>query len=171
MAMLLCLICIGIVSGCVHTDAGLLPAVQSQEDAVKIVQAWQGDYAVALLDRLPQGQRSFRAGYIGESQTFATIWQALKPQQSVPEINFDSHLVVFYRNVHFYNRTAILRVLLNDGVVDILARQTMSALPIEDKVAMALAVIPRAGVSAIRVDGGTLAVTPLATESTNTFFE
>ena len=50
----------------------------------------------------------------------------------------------------FYNRISIFKITLKDGVIEILAMETMSALPIEDKVAMALAEIPRAGVESIQ---------------------
>ena len=91
----------------------------------------------------------------------------------MPEVDFRTNLVVFTRNVDFYNRTSIGMVKLADGVLEIVAMETMSALPIEDKAAMAMAVIPRAGVKFIQAgtsripvpDGGeaqeTLATDPL----------
>jgi len=69
-----------------------------------------------------------------------------KPGEKVLEVDFSKHVVVFSRNVTFYNRTAILKVTLKDGVAEILVMETRSALPIEARVAMAMAVIPRAGV-------------------------
>ena len=59
----------------------------------------------------------------------------------------------------FYGRTAILKVILQNGVAEILARETMTALPIEDKAAMALAVIPRTGVKCIRTGNERIPVT------------
>ena len=50
----------------------------------------------------------------------------------------------------FYNRISIFKITLKDGVIEILAMETRSALPIEDKVAIDLAVIPRAGVEYIQ---------------------
>lgn len=64
-------------------------------------------------------------------------------------MNFGKNLVVFRRNVDFYNRTRIFKVTLRNGA-DVLAMETMSAIPIADKVAMAMAVIPRAGVKFLR---------------------
>jgi len=40
-----------------------------------------------------------------------------------------------------------------DGVAEVLAMETMSALPIEDKVAISLVGIPRKGVKAIQIGG------------------
>jgi hypothetical protein len=68
-------------------------------------------------------------------------------------------MVVFYRNVAFYNRTNIFKANLEDGVLDVLAMETMSALPIEDKVAMALVVVPRAGVKFIQAGTTRIPVT------------
>jgi hypothetical protein len=125
------------------------PQAASQMVAVKA--SWQGDYPVNALDKLPPGQRETATGCIRDAETFAAVWRALKPDQAVPQVDFESDLVVFARNVRFYNRTRITKVQLQDGVIEILAAETMSAAPIEDKAAMALAVISRKGVKAIQV--------------------
>jgi hypothetical protein len=125
-----------------------LPRENSQ--AVSIKASWQADYPVGGLDRLPAGQREAATGYIGNARAFASVWRAFKPDEAVPHVNFESDLVVFARNVHFYNRTRITKVQMKDGVLEVLAAETMSAAPIEDKVAMALAIIPRRGALAIQ---------------------
>jgi hypothetical protein len=115
-----------------------------------ILQSWSGDYPVSQLDRLPDGQRTSGLGYLGDAAKFAALWQAFKPGEKVPEIDFGKYLVLFFRNVQFYNRASIFKVTLKDGIAEIMAMETRSALPIEDKVAMALAVVPRAGVRFIQ---------------------
>ena len=117
---------------------------------VPILQKWQGDYPVTEINRLPEGQREARVGYIGDATTFAAVWQAFRSGEPVPQVDFSRDLVVFARNVQFYNRTSIFKVILKDGVAEVLAMETMSALPVEDKVAMALAVVPRVGVEFIQ---------------------
>jgi hypothetical protein len=111
-----------------------------------ILQNWSGDYPVAEFDRLPDGQRESRVGCIGDAMVLAAVWQAFRPGEKPPELGFDDNLVVFSRNVDYYNRTSIERVLLKDGVADVVAIETRSAIPIEDRVAIAFAAIPRAGV-------------------------
>jgi hypothetical protein len=115
-----------------------------------ILQRWSGDYPVSELHRLPKNLRTSRVGYLADVETFAGVWQAFKPNEKTPEVDFKSNLVVFTRNVDFYNRTSIGMIKLADGVLEIVAMETMSALPIEDKAAMAMAVIPRAGVKFIQ---------------------
>jgi len=115
-----------------------------------ILQAWSGDYPISELNRLPEGQRSSRIGYLGDAATFAEVWQVLNPGKKTPEVDFSKFLVVFSHNVDFYNRTSIAKVTLNHGVAEVIAIETMSAIPIEDMVAMALAVIPREGVEFIQ---------------------
>jgi hypothetical protein len=145
-------------SACLMTWAaltGFLPvgALSSPGDfsvGLPVSRAWTGDYPVAQLDRLPEGQRRSRAGYLGDREVFAAVWKALKPGEEVPDVDFCRNLVVFSRNVEFYNRTGILKVTLKEGVAEILAMETMSAMPVEEKVAMALAEIPRAGVQFIK---------------------
>ncbi len=59
-------------------------------------------------------------------------------------------MVLFARNTQFYNRISIGQVNLKGGVVEVLAMETMSAAPIQDKVAMSLVVVPRQGISGIQ---------------------
>ena len=115
-----------------------------------ILQKWSGDYPVSELRRLPENLRTSPVGYLADAETFADVWQAFKPDEKMPDVDFKRNLVVFTRNVDFYNRTYIGMVKLADGVLEIVAMETMSALPIEDKAAMAMAVIPRAGVKFIQ---------------------
>jgi len=117
---------------------------------IPILQNWSGDYPIVHLNRLPEGQQKLRIGYIVDAAIFATVWQAFKPGEKTPEVDFSRNLIVFSRNVDFYNRISIFKITLKDGVIEILAIETRSALAIEDKVAMALAVIQRAGVESIQ---------------------
>jgi hypothetical protein len=124
--------------------------IASQSRDLTIVDSWSGNFPVAQLDLLPDGQRGSQVGYIGDTPIFTAVWQALMPGETPPAVNFERHLVVFSRNVKFYNRTKIFKVTLSHGGVDVLAMETMSALPIEDRVAMAMAVVPRDGIDFIR---------------------
>ena len=128
----------------------------------KILQSWQDDYPVAQLRLLPEKQREHAVGFIADAKTFEDAWKAFKPGEAVPEIDFKANLVVFTRNVDFYNRTSIGMMKLANGVLEIVAMETMSALPIEDKAAMAMAVIPRAGVKFIQVGQNRIPVTAKA---------
>lgn len=123
-----------------------VPAERPAAAAVPVAQRWSGDYPVAALDRLPPGQRDGRAGYFANAAEFATAWSAFRPGEGVPDVDFARDIVVFVRNVTFYNQTRIFKTELRDGVLHVLATETLSARPIEDRVAMALAVVPRAGV-------------------------
>jgi len=58
--------------------------------------------------------------------------------------------VLFARNTQFYNRTSIFSVKVTNGVAEVLAMETRSAMPIRDKVAMALVVVARKGIQAIK---------------------
>ena len=124
-----------------------------------IIDRWSGDFPVARLDLMPAGQRRSRSGYIGDQQTFGAVWQAFKPGEKIPGVDLSRNLVIFSRNVDFYNRTRIMKAVLAGGDLEILAMETMSALPIEDKAAMAMAVIPRAGIKFIRTGDGRIPVT------------
>lgn len=118
---------------------------------VKILQTWQGDYPVDQLNLLPEGQRGLNIGYIRNSESFSAIWNQFKPNKDVPGIDFGENFVLFARNIQYYNRISIGKVTLKKGVVDILAMETMSAMPIEANVALSLAVVPRKGITAIKL--------------------
>ena len=126
---------------------------------IKIIQNWSGDFPVAKLNMLPKGQERLPAGFINDMATFKNIWEIFSPGTPVPEVNFDDNLVVFGRNTQFYNRTTIFKVTLNEeGIASILAMATMTSTPIQDKVAMSMAVVPRAGIKSIFTAGTELPI-------------
>lgn len=152
-SLLFSIITVVILVGCSGSDTrAMMKADDSQpmNGEAKILHSWQGDYPVARFDLLPDKQREIAAGYIGNAETFETVWSAFKPGEDVPEIDFKANLVVFARNTQFFNRNKIFKVKVTNGVAEVLALETMSALPIEAKVAMSLAVVPRQGISAIQ---------------------
>jgi hypothetical protein len=115
-----------------------------------IIEQWTGEYTVAELHRLPLGQRTSSVGYIIEKKTFSGVWNAFRPEEQLPEFHFQENLVIFSRNVNFFNRLSILKIELNEGVAEVRTIEIRSALPIEDKVAMAIAIVPREGVRYIQ---------------------
>ena len=123
---------------------------QDLNGEAKILQSWQGDYPVARLDLLPEKQREQAVGFIGDAETFGGVWKAFKPGEAVPEIDFRAKLVLFARNTQFYNNIRIGKVSVTSGVAEVLAMETMSAMPIEDKVSMSLVVVPLKGVLGIQ---------------------
>ena len=125
---------------------------------VTLVNKWDGDYPVSALSRLPRGQQKTVAGYIGDRSAFADVWKAFKPGEKVPAVDFKKNIVVFTRNVKFYNRKAITRVTLLDGVMEVQGIETMTSVPVTDKVAMALAEVPRQGVKSLRAGDKFIAV-------------
>jgi hypothetical protein len=141
------------MAGCSHAPVANTPPTE-----LVISQSWSGDYPVAELKRLPEGQQQSVVGYLGSAAAFETVWTAFKPGEALPAVDFEKHVVVFHRNVAFYNRTRIFKVTLRDGVAEVLAMETMSAIPITDKVAMAMAVIPRASVKSLRSGSASIPV-------------
>ena len=115
-----------------------------------ILQSWQGDYPTVQLQLLPEKQREQAVGFIGEAETFTAVWNAFKPDEAVPSIDFKVNLVLFARNTEFFNRISIHKVNVINGVAEVLAMETMSAMPIEDKVAMSLVKVALQGITAIR---------------------
>lgn len=123
---------------------------QPLDGEAKILESWQRDYPVAQLNLLPEKQREQGVGYIGDAKTFEGVWKAFSPGEDVPEIDFKANLVLFARNTQFFNRIRIGKVNVTNGVAELLAMETMSAMPIEDKVAMSMVVIARQGITGIQ---------------------
>ena len=123
---------------------------KAQPIDVPFVERWSGDFPVAELKRLPENQRQSGVGFIADAKQFASVWEAFQVGRPTPVVDFEENFVVFVRNTEFYNRISIMKATLADGVLTLLAMETMSALPIETKAAMAMAVIPRAGIKTIQ---------------------
>ena len=142
-----------ILFGCSHSDTEVVKQPNRSHPLngeAKILESWQGDYPVDQLQLLPEKQRQQTVGFIENAETFAGVWKAFKPGEAVPEIDFKTNLVVFARNTQFFNNISIGKVNVKNGVAEVLAMETMSAMPIEDKVAMSLAAVPRSGITAIQ---------------------
>ena len=56
---------------------------RSEQNEVKILESWQGDYPVAQLRLLPEKQHEQGVGYIGDANTFEGVWKAFKPGEAV----------------------------------------------------------------------------------------
>ena len=139
--------------GCNCSDTGATEKAdqtQAIKSEAEILQSWHGDYPVAQLGQLPEKQLENSVGYIDDAKTFEGVWKAFKPGEDVPEIDFKANLALYTRNTQFYNRISIGKVDVTDGVAEVLAMETMSAMPIEGTVAMSLAVISRQGITAVQ---------------------
>jgi hypothetical protein len=141
--------------GCAATERANMDPVD-----ISLLDKWSGDYPVSELTRLPAGQQDLAVGYINDTDTFVPIWRAFMPTEILPAVDFNKNIVVFTRNIQFYNRTSILKITLQEGNAEIIAMETMSAIPIEEEVAMAMAVIPRKGIITIQSGAEKVKVTP-----------
>ena len=124
--------------------------LQSLDGEAEILQSWQGDYPTAQLNLLPKKQSQQPVGVIGDAKTFEGVWKAFKPGEAVPKIDFKINLVLFTRNTQFYNSIRIGKVSVTNGVAKLLAMETLSAMPIKDKVAMSMVLVPRQGITAVQ---------------------
>ena len=149
-SLLLTVFTLVMLFGCSHSDTRTDHAQAAGSEA-EILQSWQGDYPVVKFKLLPEKQREQGVGFINNAKTFAAVWKAFKPGEDVPEIDFKANLVLFARNTHFYNRISIGKVNVTNGVAEVLAMETMSAMPIEDRVAISLVVVPQKGILAIQI--------------------
>ncbi|NIS78931.1 MAG: phosphatase PAP2 family protein [Anaerolineales bacterium] len=140
-----------------ETDA-LAHHFQPLDGETEILQSWQGDYPVSQLNLLPEKQREQGVGFIDDVKIFERIWKAFKPAEAVPQIDFKTNLVLFARNTQFYNRIRIGKVNVTNGVAEVLAMETMSAMPIEDKVAMSMVMVPRQNIKSILTPDGLVVV-------------
>ena len=124
----------------------------------KIILSWHGDYPVDRLDLLPKKQREQPVGFIDDGKAFEGVWRAFQPAEAVPQIDFKRNLVLFARNTRFYNRIRIGRVNVTNGVAEVLAMETLSALPIEEKAAMSMVVVARKNIKSIHTPDGLIPI-------------
>jgi uncharacterized membrane protein len=115
---------------------------------------------------LPEKQRDRSVGYIEDARTFENVWKAFKPGEPVPIVDLRKNIVLFTRNTQFYNRISIGKVNVNNGVAEILAMETMSAMPIEEKVGMSMALVSRKGIESIRTPDGLVVIPDQAVPQT-----
>ena len=87
-----------------------------------------------------------------------TFKDSLSEILDVPKIDFGVNMVLFARNTQFYNSIRIGKVNVKNGVAEVLAMETMSAMPIEDKVSISLVVVSRKGIKSIRTPDGLIVV-------------
>jgi hypothetical protein len=149
-----------LLTGCTTTNTAPTETINNDPIEIPLLENWSGDYPVTELARLPEGQQEFATGYIGDAITFIPVWRAFMPEEILPAVDFSENIVVFSRNVQFYNRISILKVMLQSGTVKIIAMETMSAMPMKEKAAMAMAVIPREGIMNIHAGTETIQVMP-----------
>jgi hypothetical protein len=116
----------------------------------EILQSWQGNFPTAQLERLPEGQRDLPVGFLNDAESFGAVWKAVYPGEEIPKVDFTTSVVLFARNTQFYNRISIGKVTVVDGVAELLAMETMSAMPIQEKAAISLVVVPRQGVERLK---------------------
>ena len=140
-----------------ETDA-LATHSQPLGGEVDILESWHGDYPVDQLNLLPEKQRQRGVGFIDDVRTFEGVRRAFQPAEAVPQIDFKTNLVLFARNTQFYNRIRIGKVNVKNGVAEVLAMETMSAMPIEDKVAMSMVLVSRKYIKAIRTADGLIVI-------------
>jgi len=126
---------------------------------IKLFYKWNGDYPVTQLFKLPTGQQDLSFGYIGDIETFLPIWRIFMPTEILPSVDFSKNLIVFIRDTKYYNQKSILTIKHEDTTAEILAMETMSTIPLEDKIAMAMAVIPRSGITYIKKGAAIIKVT------------
>lgn len=117
---------------------------------ILLLNKWSGDFPVSQLPRLPAGQQQSAVGYIDDMATFIFLWRAYMPDKILPAVDFTKDFVVFTRNVTFYNHQSILTIRLKETTAEIIVLETKTTRPVNDKVSMAMAVIPRTGITAIK---------------------
>ena len=149
------------LGACTHSSgkgANQAQPAQAMTGPVEIQQSWHGDYPVDGLASLPEDTHQPGTGYIADPKSFAAVWSAFKPTEPEPVIDFDENLVIFVRNIQYFNRIVIGKINLKNGVAEVLAMETLSARPIEDSVALSMVMVSREGVEGIQTRNGVIAV-------------
>ncbi len=148
-----------VIIACAHPNRETVTPIhqtQAITGAAEILQFWHGDYPVDGLEMLPEEASQPGTGYIADPKVFEMVWTAFKPDEPVPVIDFESNLVIFVRNIQYFNRISIGKIKLKEGVAEVLAMETRSAMPIEDRVAISMVEVSRHGIIGIQARGGVI---------------
>lgn len=135
----------------VKNPAKNLSSARENQKYLPILNRWSGDYPITQLDRLKDWHAQAHGGFIGDEVAFASFWEAFKKGTAVPRVDFSKNLVVFVISDGSCKQMFIAKVTLKDNIAEMVADGNTSGLSCEDSLAMALAVIPRAGVKFVRV--------------------
>ena len=101
-----------ILSTCMVTSCATTTNSSVEAKDIPILQQWSGDYPIVYLNRLPEGQQKSGVGYISDAAFFTAVWQVFKLGEKTPEVDFNKNFIAFSRNVDFYNRTSIVKIIL-----------------------------------------------------------
>jgi hypothetical protein len=146
------------------TEAGLSNSDKSSDSEKKkqgylpILDRWSGDYPAADLHRLMEREDPSNGGYIGNEAAFVSFWNVFRRSSPVPAIDFDKNMVVFVIGERNWRQMFVAKATLKEGTAEIVADGYKSGFFSEDRVPIALAVIPRAGVQFVRVGKNLIAV-------------
>jgi hypothetical protein len=126
------------------------PQDHDKGEPVPILRTWEGPFLVKELNVFPKEVQNTPVGYIADGKTLAAVWKLFRPDDKVPEVDFREQVIVFARNVKFVNKLQINKVLNKDGVISLLAKETLTATPVESKIYISFALISRSGVRTLR---------------------
>lgn len=139
------------------TLAGLITAVtgvaMADPISVKIEKKWAGSLPVKSLKLFPEKQRKSRLAYVSSEKQWEALWKAAGFEEKLPKVDFEKSLVVVAKNVRSLNRISVNSASLDNGILRVLALETRTARPIQDKVYCSILVVPRKGIEKLS-DGG-----------------
>jgi hypothetical protein len=140
------------------TSTACVPAAGSNREVVTlqvpILSSLGGDFPVAGLGVLPEAQRMNPIGFIGSQMQLDKVLKYLQAgDKLLPPVDFSTQRVLYARNTVFYNHLSIAAVTLVGNTLKILSMSTLSAMPIEENVAMSLVVVPRLEAKYLEVAG------------------
>lgn len=137
------------LTGALIVSASCVLSASAENTTWVVREKWSGVFPVGRLHVLPKEQRLRRVGYLDNQKLWTSVWQAWKPQQKRPQVDFDKQMIVFIKNVRFLNRLSRPTVSLQDGTLLVRAAETRSARPIRNQVFCLMFPVPRRGIGGI----------------------
>lgn len=122
-----------------------------QGEFVRIITSWSSETDAADLKALPQWLPKLRAGYITDQGSMAAFWKVFKPGTIPPKVDFQKNLVVFVAREALYRQLVVMKVTLKDAVAEVVANGNRDEESPPDRLSVAAAVIPRAGIDYLKV--------------------
>jgi uncharacterized lipoprotein YbaY len=131
---------------------------------VRFLDQWSGRFPTKELARLPEGMQDTPAGFIADEAAFARLWEAWKPSQKRPAVDFKTSLVLFAvdRDPQYSPGPMAIMALMKDGVLTVM-RGGLSAekpVPAGETCGLVAAEVSRAGVRGVSCDADKVVPVP-----------
>ena len=125
---------------------------------------WNEMVALSATEAAPKGLNDgqIRMSVISDDESWDKLWSAVLKDTlcDFPQANFDNQVAVLVHNVKYLNAIKVLKSTREADVRLVNLAVTRTALPVREKVHMAVILVPRASTKAVQVGSMKIKIQP-----------